>query len=150
MNCLVSVIITAYNQEDFIEQAIDSVLEQNHKEFECIISDDGSDDKTLEICKKKYSQNRQIRIITQKKAGSGSARNHGFSNISDNSKYLVFLDGDDCLAPNFIEHLSNYLEKKPDVGLVTCQFQKIDEYKKNLAMAIVADVGLVFWEFQEN
>ena len=66
MNCLVSVIITAYNQEDFIEQAIDSVIEQNHKEFECIISDDGSDDKTSEIYMKKYSQNRQIRIITQK------------------------------------------------------------------------------------
>jgi glycosyltransferase involved in cell wall biosynthesis len=130
MSYLVSVIITAYNQEDFIEQAIDSVLEQNHKEFECIISDDGSDDSTLEICKTKYSKYEQIRIITQKNAGPGSARNHGFRNISDNSRYIVFLDGDDCLAPSFLAELSNYLEQKPDVGLVTCQFQKIDEYKK--------------------
>ena len=67
MSYLVSVIITAYNQEGFIEQAIDSVLEQNHKEFECIISDDGSDDRTLgEFVKQSIVKTNRLGLLHKK------------------------------------------------------------------------------------
>lgn len=122
----VTVIITAYNQEHFIRAAVESVMRQTLPGWECIISDDGSTDSTLPLCQAAYADSPQIKVITQKNSGPAAARNHGVSHSSRSSRYMVFLDGDDMLAPDFLRVTVDYLERNRDVGLVTTLYDRVD------------------------
>lgn len=95
MNKKVSVIIPAYNVEDYIEECINSVLEQTYNNYEIIIVNDGSTDNTLNIVReyeKKYSC---IKVINISNHGQGYARNVALSKAS--GEYILFLDSDDFL-----------------------------------------------------
>jgi glycosyltransferase involved in cell wall biosynthesis len=78
MTPLVSIIITAYNQESFVAQAIQSVVNQTYENWECIIIDDGSTDKTCEICKHFIQKESRISYFFQQNQGVSIARNNGF------------------------------------------------------------------------
>ena len=74
---LVSVIMPVYNVAEFVAEAIKSVLSQTYSNIEFLIIDDGSSDKTNEICVDYEEQDNRIRVIRQKNAGAAAARNHG-------------------------------------------------------------------------
>jgi len=93
-NIKVSIIISVYNGEKFIKNAVDSVINQSLKEIEIIIINDGSTDKTLKILDS-YTDNR-IKIINQENIGLGASRNKGI-NLA-NGQYIMFLDADDFLT----------------------------------------------------
>ena len=105
-----SIIIPTFNVDIYIEQAIDSVINQNYNEFEIIIVDDGSTDDTIKKCKK-YS-NPNIKLITIDHAGVSVARNVGINNATGD--YLIFLDGDDYLEPFLLESANNLLRSNVD------------------------------------
>lgn len=93
INPKVSVIIPIYNASEFLEECINSILQQSLKEIEVICVDDGSSDNSLEILKK-YAQNDcRVKILSQSNQGAGAARNNGMSNAR--GEYLSFLDSDD-------------------------------------------------------
>lgn len=116
---LVSVIIPAYNSEDFIQQAIESVLCQTHANLEVIVVDDGSSDKTPEIVKALASSDPRVSYIHQINQGQSSARNAGIDKAR--GRYIAFLDSDDIMLPNKIEEQVSYLEHNPACGLSYCK-----------------------------
>ncbi|MDA0716205.1 MAG: glycosyltransferase, partial [archaeon] len=105
----VSVFIPAYNCEDFIEDAINSVLKQNFSDFEILITDDGGNDNTVKIIKKMMKKDKRIRFFPKENGGIGSACNFLLKHAK--GEYALQLDGDDVLLPetisNFVEILDN-------------------------------------------
>lgn len=105
MNDLVSIVIPVYNAEKYLEECVQSALSQTYKNIEIICVDDGSTDSSPEILETLQADNSCIRIITQKNAGGGAARNTGLA--ASKGKYVYFLDSDDIAAPNLIEKAYN-------------------------------------------
>lgn len=110
-----TVVIPLYNKEKYIRRAVDSVLSQNYENFELIIINDGSTDKSLEQLKDITDS--RMRIINQINTGVGAARNKGF----ENSKYqwIALLDADDMWKPNHLNELSEIIESYPLSGMVS-------------------------------
>lgn len=137
MKELITVIINVYNCEKYISKCIESAINQTYKNLEILIINDGSTDKTLEICKK-YKDSR-IKIITTKNQGLSLSRNTGLDNAR--GKYLYFIDADDYIDNDTIEYLYKLIIKY-DADLATCNpltifnynFKKIEEKEiiKNL------------------
>lgn len=90
-----------YNAEKYLSACVQSALSQTYKNIEIICVDDGSTDSSPEILNKLASDNPSIKIITQKNAGGGAARNKGLDNAS--GKYVYFFDSDDIAASDLIE-----------------------------------------------
>lgn len=111
---LVSVIVPAYNAEKYIEEAIQSVVDQAYQNWELIIVDDGSTDATSQIIAS--FEDKRILLIEQENAGVSAARNRGLSEVK--GKYITFLDADDVLPPQSLKARVEYLESHPDVDLV--------------------------------
>lgn len=103
MKELVSVIIPVYNVEDYLEDCIKSVINQTYQYIEIILIDDGSTDKSSEICDKFALQDNRIRIIHQDNKGLSAARNAGIDMCS--GKYITFVDSDDFIDLTMIEKL---------------------------------------------
>lgn len=100
MKPTISIIIPAYNHEDFVAECIDSALNQTVKPHEIILVDDGSTDKTAEIALR-YP----IKVIRQVNKGLPSARNTGIMNATGD--YIMPLDSDDMLSENAVELVTN-------------------------------------------
>jgi len=101
-NFSVSVILTAYNDERYLKICVDSILAQNFQDFEIILVDDASTDKTFELCRKFYGGNEKIKLIRQEKhSGEGAARNAAIKQAS--GKYLCFVSGKDLIMPNALQ-----------------------------------------------
>jgi len=105
---LVSIIIAAYNEENYIKRCIESVQNQTYEEIEIIVVDDGSTDKTGEICKNLAEKDTRINYITQNNSGLPLTRKKGFENAK--GKYIQFIDGDDWCEPCRTEYLVNTIE----------------------------------------
>lgn len=106
MEPLISVVIPAYNAEQYIAECLDSVLDQSALNYEIVIIDDGSIDSTCSICQK-YSAKHpdRVKYYFQKNKGTYAARLIGWKlSIGD---YVLFLDSDDALFPGAIEAFSN-------------------------------------------
>lgn len=100
----VSIVITAYNVEKWVKDAINSVLNQTYKNLEVVVVDDCSTDNTPNILKECAAQDSRVKITTHKQnMGAGQARKTGITNSK--GEYILLLDGDDWLDENFIEEL---------------------------------------------
>ncbi|EHA1098367.1 TPA: glycosyltransferase family 2 protein [Vibrio alginolyticus] len=106
-----SVIIPAYNVEDYIEECLDSILNQNIEGVEVIIVDDGSKDETLSKAKRYERSN--VKVVSQLNAGQSSARNRGLKLAA--GKYIWFVDSDDVVSSNSIEKLREWVKEKPEI-----------------------------------
>ncbi len=109
---LVSVIIPTYNRESFIAECVESVLAQTFSDFELIVVDDGSTDRT-ETVVGRYSD--KIRYLRQEQRGPAAARNSGIRDAS--SEWLSFLDSDDLWLPRKLELQMEYLRNSPDTKI---------------------------------
>lgn len=92
---IISIIIPIYNIENYINECVNSILEQTFKKYEIILVDDGSTDKSPDICDKLARENKSIRVVHKENGGLSDARNAGIN--SAKGKYLMFVDGDDLL-----------------------------------------------------
>lgn len=119
----VSVIIPAYNVEKYIAKTIQSVLDQTYPDFEVIVVNDESRDRTLEICQS-ISDSR-LKVLSQPNRGPGGARNTGIRTAQGD--YIAFLDGDDLWFPQKLEKHIAHLEMNPDVGISICRSAFINE-----------------------
>lgn len=106
----VSIIIPAYNVENYIAHGIKSCIEQTEKDIEIIIVDDGSTDSTLEIIQQYASEDSRIKYFHQINKGVSTARNLGLDNAKGN--YVIFLDSDDWLEKDCIEVLLQNIKTK--------------------------------------
>lgn len=108
-NPLVSIIVPAYNVGRYIEECIMSIVKQTYNNIEIIVVDDGSPDDTPEIIDKLASIDNRIIPIHQKNAGVSSARNAGIE--KSKGEYVIFVDGDDFIAPDFVEYMMGLVDK---------------------------------------
>lgn len=103
MNELISIILPVYNRENFVEECIRSALNQSYPHFEIILIDDGSTDRSMEICRNLAAEDSRIRLLTGDHAGVCAARNMGLE--AARGDYLFFLDSDDVIHPRLLEAL---------------------------------------------
>ncbi|QOR73375.1 glycosyltransferase family 2 protein [Cruoricaptor ignavus] len=112
----VSIIVPCYNQEGFIKEALQSVLDQTYQNWECLVTDDGSQDNSAAVIKSFSEKDDRIKYFYQENAGVSAARNNGLRNA--NGKYLLMLDGDDVLNPRGVEEAVKEFEKDPELLVV--------------------------------
>ncbi|WP_431243043.1 glycosyltransferase [Flavobacterium sp. P21] len=123
---MISIVIPCYNDWQYIEQAIDSALNQTYKNIEVIVVDDGSNSKTKEILKQ--HEPKIAKLITQENQGQSTARNVGIE--ASKGDYILVLDSDDFFEPTFCEKALLVLKNHLDHKLVSCFANLIFEDKK--------------------
>jgi len=135
-----SIIITAYNYEKYIEECLESCLQQTtNYSFEVIVIDDGSTDSTQDILNL-YKENLRIKILSINNSGIEKASNIGF--FTSQGEYVVRLDADDKLLPNFVEHLLTSAKKQPDFDFYYADYCIIDENGSRLEYIKLPDFSL--------
>lgn len=114
---VVSVVMAAYNAEKYIESAIRSVVAQTFQQWELIVVNDGSSDRTLEIAQAASAKDSRIRTVTQKNSGCpAGARNTGVS--ASRGRFLSFLDADDYYCPQRLERVLSCFSAYPKVAAI--------------------------------
>lgn len=119
---LVSVIIPAYNIEDYIGRCLDSIISQTYKNLEIIVVDDGSRDRTGEILDNYAKKDRRIKVIHKENGGVSSARNKGIE-VAEGD-YIGFIDGDDLIEPEMYKTLVDLLEEE-NADIAHCGYQMV-------------------------
>lgn len=109
MSCRVSVIVPAYDSEEYICDCVESILKQNLEDIEIIIIDDGSKDNTLKICNKYKLLDDRIKVIHQENKGISGARNMGIEYAT--GEYIAFVDSDDTIEFNMYNELYSLASK---------------------------------------
>lgn len=119
---LVSVLMTAYNREKYIAQAIESVLASTYANFELIVVDDRSKDTTVEIARSFAAVDPRVRVyINEENLGDYPNRNKAASYAK--GKYLKYVDADDLIYPYGLEQLVYYMEHFPEAGYGLCSLE---------------------------
>ena len=113
-NPLVSVVVAIYKSERFLDKLITSILEQTYSNLDIILVDDGSPDNSGLICDRYASKDDRIRVLHKLNGGACDARNKGIEKAE--GEYLVIIDGDDWLAPDYIEYLLHLIQR-PGVNM---------------------------------
>ncbi|MGB3651370.1 MAG: glycosyltransferase [Rivularia sp. (in: cyanobacteria)] len=130
MQPAISIVIPVYNREDYLKIAIESVLRQTFTDFELIIWDNGSTDRSVEIASQYAEQDKRIKVIAARHQGMTLALKSAFAICSGN--YLGWLDSDDILAPSALTETANFLDKHSSSGLVYTDHLLIDKDNKVL------------------
>ena len=125
---LISIILSCYNGEKFLEQALDSILLQTFSNWEMIFVNDGSTDKSLTIIENYAERDKRIKIHSKENGGLNSARNFGLNFISKESHALIFSDADDLLHSDMLAKLYTALENEPLAGAAYCNYKLIDDH----------------------
>ena len=125
----VSVVMPVYNAEAYLRQTLDCLLVRNEVQFEVICVDDGSTDRSLEILREYEARDSRVRVITQRNAGAGAARNNGMRLAR--GEYLSFLDADDFFEPEMLRTAYDRAHTlETDITVFRCDqyFQDADVY----------------------
>lgn len=119
----VSIILCFYNEEKYLAKAIDSVLAQTYSNFELIIINDGSSDKSEEIVKS-YQDDRIKYVVNKENKRQAYCRNRGLGLATGD--YIGFFDGDDIMMPEKMEYQVNYLREHDDIMLLSGGYTYMD------------------------
>lgn len=117
-NNKVAIIVPVFKAEKFLCRCIDSILSQTFTDWECILVDDGSPDKSGSICDKYALKDSRIRVIHKTNGGVSSARNAGLE-IST-AEWITFIDADDYVASDYLDSMMNPILENKDVSFVHC------------------------------
>lgn len=114
----ISVIVPVYNVEKYLAECVDSILEQTFRNFELILIDDGSKDKSGEICDNYARKDKRIRVIHKTNGGVSTARNEGLKEAR--GTYIIFVDSDDYLDKECLFVLYHAIEKSDSIDCALC------------------------------
>lgn len=121
---MISVIVPVYNIEKYIKKCICSIINQTYKDLEIIIVDDGSNDRSGQICDEFAGQDERIIVIHKENGGLSSARNVGLDIAR--GEYIGFVDGDDYISERMYETLLCHIESN-NADMVICGYREIKE-----------------------
>lgn len=125
---MISVIMLTYNRENLVSRAIESILAQTYKNFEFIIVDNGSTDKSGSIADAYAKKDARIRVIHRTRGNIGAGRNSGLD--AARGEYVTFIDDDDWAEPDFLEFLLELIrENNADVAICGAADKAFDEKK---------------------
>lgn len=115
---MVSIVIPAFNREQFIGECLDSVISQTYKNWEALVVDDGSVDKTVDLVKEYACKDTRIKLIERDRTpkGAPTCRNIGLSNA--NGFYIIFLDSDDILAKQCLQNRIDCFGQHPELDFI--------------------------------
>lgn len=131
MKDTISVIIPVYNAELTLDRCIQSVVSQTYKNLEIILINDGSKDRSFEICSNWVKKDSRVKFFNQMNCGVSCARNLGLDKAA--GEYVAFVDADDWLALDMYEKLINKISvEKADT--VFCHYFNVDENHKEIAI----------------
>ena len=130
MNHSVSIIISIYNAENYLNRCVESILRQTYRNLEILLVDAGSTDNSPRLCEAYAQKDSRIKVIHRDKGGLPEAKNAGLKEISGD--YVYFLDGNDYVADTLVEAA---LEKAEDTSadLVLFHYKKVDEFDNLLS-----------------
>jgi len=117
---IISIFMPVFNGEIYLAETLDSLLSQTFGNFEIIIADDGSTDRTLEIAKTYELLDKRIKVLSLPHRGEVVIRNEAIKHTNPGSKYLLNHDSDDISLPTKLEKLVQYLETHPEIAIVGC------------------------------
>lgn len=118
MNTLVSIIVPCYKQAHFLNEALESVLNQTYSNWECIIVNDGSPDKTKTVASKWCEKDKRFNYLYKENGGLSSARNAGIA--VSKGEYILPLDADDIIHESFLSALVPELNNDNTIAIVSC------------------------------
>lgn len=128
---LISVVVPIYNVEPYLRDCLESILNQSYRKIELILVNDGSTDKSGDICGEYKRLDSRIRLIHQENAGLSAARNRGIDEAS--GEYICFVDSDDMLMPEALERLYE-LCKRENADISQCSVMKCGEHESLLTI----------------
>lgn len=140
-SCKVSVIMPVYNADDYITQAIETILTQTLTDFELICVDDGSTDKSVEIIKSFTKKDERIKLIEMSHTGVSTARNKGL--LKSQGEYLIFLDADDFYEETLLEKLYT-TAKENNLDIVATGFDLYDNKKSRFIKSPEEEHGNIY------
>lgn len=120
----ISIIIPVFNVEKYIEKSLISIKNQTFKEFECIIVDDGSQDKSINIAKKVINNDKRFFIVSKENGGLSDARNFGLELAK--AEYICFQDSDDFYSEDFLQKMHSKIEESAS-DVVICDTNFVNE-----------------------
>lgn len=116
-NPIISIIVPCYNQAQFLDECLQSVMDQTFQNWECIIVNDGSPDHTEEIAYLWKEKDSRFKYIYQENKGVSAARNNGIKNAK--GEWILPLDGDDKIGKQYLEKAKDYFDK--DYTVIYCK-----------------------------
>ena len=125
---LVSVLMPAYNQRDYVSEALDSLLAQTYGRWEAIVVDDGSPDDVAEVVGAYVKKDSRIKFFHTENHGLPGARN--FAVTQANGEFLLPLDADDTIEPTYLEKCIAEFAARPEAEAVYCQWHLFGAVKK--------------------
>ena len=120
----ISIIGAVYRAEKYLNACVDSILNQTYSDFELVLIEDGSPDQSGAICDEYAQKDDRVRVIHQPNQGQAAARNHALPMTQ--GKWLCYVDSDDAIHPQMLEHLHRAAEKS-GAGISMCQFLEAPE-----------------------
>lgn len=134
--CKISVIVPVYNMEEYLDQCMESILSQTMTDFECLLIDDDSTDRSLEMCNQYAKMDPRVKVVHNQHSGLGETRNVGLSHAS--GEYIAFIDSDDIIDIFMLQKMYEELESN-GADIVECGFEKFYEDGKKSEEVIPCD-----------
>ena len=133
---LISIIVPVYNVEKFLNRCVASIARQTYKYLEIILVDDGSFDKSPEICNEWREKDERIKIVHKKNGGLSDARNAGLAIAT--GEYIAFVDSDDWIHSEYIEQMYSAI-KKYKTNVAACDISRVytDEINEEIKIPTV-------------
>lgn len=131
MNPKISVIVPVYKAEKYLHRSVDSILAQTFTDFEILLIDDGSPDRSGEICDEYAKKDSRIKVFHKPNGGASDARNVGLDNAQ--GEYVCFVDSDDVVDKDFLEI---FLQKDADIVVQGMYRNDITEDRRDLYVSL--------------
>lgn len=124
----ISVIVPIYNTSLYLEECINSIVNQTYTNIEIILINDGSTDRSLEICHKLSKCDKRIKVLDKEHTGIADSRNVGLNNAS--GEFISFIDSDDYISSDMYENMIRYMEKY-DLDIAECSMNIVNDELEN-------------------
>ena len=149
LQSLVSLVMPAYNAEEYIARSIDTALAQSFHDMEVIVVNDGSTDQTQKVIDWYQERYPQIKSVCRANGGQGAARNTGIQQAS--GRYIGFMDNDDMIRPNMIERLYDVIEKNNcDIAMTSIYLLRNEGYEEAGVYPVKENAAIPIDEFFEH
>lgn len=136
----VTVIVPVYNVEKYLDQCVKSVIDQTYKDLQIVLVDDGSPDRCPQMCDEYQKKDPRISVIHKENGGLGLARNAGLKVAK--GKYVIFIDSDDWLDPDYVEIQVRAMQKN-QVDLLVHGYRNCDVNGKELKEVHMRQIGVI-------
>ena len=135
---MISVIVPVYNVEEYLEECLESIKRQTYTDIEVILVNDGSTDRSKEICERYCEKDSRLKLVNQENKGLSGARNRGM--LESKGEFISFVDSDDVLKEDMLEQLMKQMTSE-DIDIVECWYTN---EKQELELLTPKNVKTIF------